>query len=151
MPHIEFNFIAVKPIRAEHPLGSGQIVEYEPGDAVPAGEWGRAADNLCELGKLVRVAVNVPDPGDSEPVQSMGAQPVGLSDPGLAYLAFEGQQLPRSATEEPVLVEDVDDDGEMEVAEYPVHLGAGLYELSDGSQVKGKAKATKAEAALAAV
>lgn len=29
---------------------------------------------------------------------------------------------------------------------YPKHVGGGMYELSDGSRVKGKKKATEAEA-----
>lgn len=59
MPEIVFSYVAVKPIRAEHPVGSGIIVEYAPGDVIPAGEWGRAADNLVELGKAARLAINV--------------------------------------------------------------------------------------------
>ena len=59
MPEIVFSYVAIKPLRAEHPVGSGIIVEYLPGDVIPAGEWGRAADNLVELGKAARLAVNV--------------------------------------------------------------------------------------------
>ncbi len=56
---IVYKFFAVKPIVAEHPIGSGLIVTYQPGEEVPASEWGRAADNLVELGKIARVAFNV--------------------------------------------------------------------------------------------
>ena len=43
---------ASKPFRAEHPIGSGTIVQYAPGDVVPAGEWGPAANWLKESGKI---------------------------------------------------------------------------------------------------
>lgn len=68
-----YRYFAVKPIRAEHPIGSGTIVDYKPGEEVPAGDWGRAADNLVELGKAARVAFNVPEEGD-EGVETMDVE-----------------------------------------------------------------------------
>lgn len=59
-----YRYFAIKPIKAEHPVGSGEIVDYKPGEEIPAGEWGRAADNLVELGKAARVAFNVPEEGE---------------------------------------------------------------------------------------
>lgn len=58
---IIYKYFAVIPIKAEHPVGSGIVVEYVQGDEVPASDWGRAADNLVELGKIQRVAFNVED------------------------------------------------------------------------------------------
>ena len=71
MMRVEYRYFAVKPLRAEHPVGSGLIVEYKPGEEVPAGEWGRAADNLVELGKAARVAFNVSE-GDDVPAVAYG-------------------------------------------------------------------------------
>lgn len=120
MTKIVFTYVAVKPLIAEHPVGSGQIVEYAPGDPIPAGEWGRAADNLVELGKAVRLAVNVDDDAEAK-----GADPVSAPE---AALHVTGDSEPES--------------------EYPVLGGAGWYTLSDGSRVRGKDAAYKAEAAL---
>lgn len=39
-------------------------------------------------------------------------------------------------------------DANAETAEYPVHKGGGYYQLSDGSQVRGKDAAVAAEKAL---
>lgn len=39
-------------------------------------------------------------------------------------------------------------DAGAETAEYPVHKGGGYYQLSDGSQVRGKDAAETAEKAL---
>lgn len=70
--HVEFSYVAIKPLRAEHPVGSGTIVEYQPGEVIPASDWGRAADNLVERGKAAMMAVNVMDaedmPVDDTPV-----------------------------------------------------------------------------------
>jgi hypothetical protein len=72
-----YRFFAIKPLRAEHPVGSGEIVEYKPGEEIPAGEWGRAADNLVELGKAARVAFNVED--DTEVGVEIGPAAVDIS------------------------------------------------------------------------
>lgn len=69
-----YRYFAVKPISAEHPIGSGEIVKYEPGQEVPAGEWGRAAANLVEMGKIARVAFNVDDNDDGTTLV-VGIQP----------------------------------------------------------------------------
>lgn len=59
-----YKYFAIKPLRAEHPVGSGKIVDYRPGEEIPGSDWGRAIDNLVELGKAARVAFNVPEEGD---------------------------------------------------------------------------------------
>jgi len=61
---IEYGYIALKPIKAEHPIGSGTVVEYLPGDPVPAADWGRAEDSLVERGKIARYMINVEEVGD---------------------------------------------------------------------------------------
>lgn len=62
--HVIYRYFAVKPIKAEHPIGSGEIVEFPPGAEIPGSDWGRAIHNLVELGKAARVAFNVPDDED---------------------------------------------------------------------------------------
>jgi hypothetical protein len=162
MPHIDVFYVAVKPIKAEHPVGSGTVVDYQPGDVIPAGEWGRAADNLVELGKAARMAINVPD--DNEDLSALGqlrgaAVPAGhgLSDPTHAYLALEGVD---TGTIGPAEDEEAEPEAEPDEAEaeeedqsdmshsYPEHTGGGWYTLSDGSRVRGEENAVAAEAAL---
>jgi len=104
---IQYSFIAIWPLDVEHPIGSGQVVHYEPGDIVPAGEWGAAAHNLMEMGRIERLAVNV------------------------ASL----QEVQQAA--------EVD-----EVVEYPVHVGAGWYLLSNGDRIRTKALAEQAQKEL---
>lgn len=134
MAHNVFRFIAVKQITAEHPLGSGIHVTYEPGDEVPANEWGRATDNLIEVGKIQRVALLVPD--DDDPPQGAGAEnsPLPAASERTAEevnAATAGEEPPSSAG-----------------TAWPRDLGKGQYELSDGSQVYGKNKAQAAQEAL---
>ena len=134
MPHVEFSWVALKPIRAEHPLGSGVVVEYMPGDLVPANDWGQAVEHLAANGKIAQIAINVLDPGEVAGVAAPpGPPPTGLSDPDRAYLALEGQPGP------------VEPDGA-----FPRHLGNGLYELGDGSKVRGKRAALAGQEALEA-
>lgn len=80
---VVYKYFAIKPIRAEHPVGSGEIVNYQPGQEIPASDWGRAADNLVELGKAARVAFNVPDPGEPQVetvTVSLGVEPPMVAD-----------------------------------------------------------------------
>ncbi len=155
MAHVEFSWVALKPIRAEHPLGSGTEVEYQPGDLVPANDWGQAVHHLEANGKIAQVAVNVLDPEDASGLASRpgGVPGKGLSDPDREFLAYEGQSKKKKAVAEPKLAKE-DSDGDEPVttdeSEFPHHLGAGLYELSDGSQVKGKFRAREAQATLTA-
>ena len=127
----QFVFIAVKPLRAEHPVGSGQIVNYAPGDVVPAADWGRAAGNLVESGKIIRTAMNVPvDQSD----------PLGGGGEGAPALAAAVSALPESSDDAPVT----------EV--FPQSVGRGFFLLSDGTRVRGAkiAAATQAELDAAA-
>lgn len=39
-------------------------------------------------------------------------------------------------------------DGDQETVEHPVHVGGGVFELSDGNRIKGKEAATAAQAEL---
>lgn len=89
---VEYHYFAVKPIRAEHPIGSGVIVEYLPGQEIPANDWGRAANNLVELGKAARVAFNIPEEGDDQ-LETVELQ-VGVT-PGFTD---EGQPTPDGAS-----------------------------------------------------
>lgn len=61
-----WGYKAVKPIRAEHPIGSGNIVEYKPGDEVPAGDWGASANWLIERDKIMRYGLNLYEDGTSD-------------------------------------------------------------------------------------
>jgi hypothetical protein len=156
MPHIVFSYVAVKPIKAEHPIGSGKIVDYEPGDVIPAGEWGRAADNLVELGKAAMMAINVPDDGEDWPSVGQLPDPAaptghGLSDPNHSYLNYEGVEREAVApAEEEAEAEPEAEEESREIShdEFPQHTGGGWYTLSDGSRVRGEEAATAAEAAL---
>lgn len=64
--NINYVYVAVQPIQAEHPIGSGIVVTYNPGDTFPGEEWGNAAHNLVEVGKAVRLAINVENGGGSQ-------------------------------------------------------------------------------------
>ncbi len=146
MPTVTFGFKAIKPLKAEHPLGSGTVVDYLPGDEVPAGEWkGAAVEALIENGKLMRYATNVYAPGEvgGEALPSVAAasQPEPQEHPGFADVG-EGIEVAPDGTE--VTLSDADS-----AEPFPRLLGGGSYELSDGSHVRGKAKAMAAQAQLA--
>ncbi len=150
MAHVEFDWVARKPFTAEHPLGTGTIVSYQPGDRVPANDWGQAAHHLEANDKIMRIAINVSDPGDGIVEEhASGNAGDGLSDPNRQYLAFEGRQP--LADEEPSLEPDDDEDDETggDPGVFPQHQGNGVYELSDGTTVRGKRRAEAAEEALA--
>lgn len=66
MVKIVVTYVAIKPLKAEHPIGSGIVVEYAPGELIPAEEWGRAAHNLVENGKAAMMAINVYDEDETE-------------------------------------------------------------------------------------
>ncbi len=134
MPHNEFRYIAVKGFTAAHPPGSGIEVTYGPGDKVPAGEWGRAADTLTESGKIIRTAVIVADPEDP---------PAAFSEPPAP--STEKTAVEVNAASDPAFAPDpvfADD------APYPRNHGRGRYELSDGTFVYGQNKAAEAQDAL---
>jgi hypothetical protein len=123
-------FYARKPLRAEHPIGSGTIVEYKPGDVIPAGEWGPAANWLVENGRAAEMFDNVwvDEEGASGPPPDTQVREHSLINAGDMH-----QSGPPSQHE-----------GEG----FPRHHGAGHYELSDGSRVRGKEDAIAAQAAL---
>ena len=138
MPHVELDWVALRPFQAEHPIGSGTVVDYEPGDTVPADDWGVAADHMAnaDIPKIAKMQVNVADPGDSTPVPGTPST-AGLSDPSRAYLQHEGQ----APLDEPTLEPPED-------ATWPVHIGRGTYQLSDGTRVRTKQAAVEAQANL---
>lgn len=74
---VVYKYFAVKPIRAAAP--DGGVVTYEPGQEVPASDWGRAADNLVEMGKIARVAFNVDDDAEIEVELGPAAVEIGAS------------------------------------------------------------------------
>jgi hypothetical protein len=76
-----YRYFAVKPLRAEHPVGSGEIVNYQPGDEIPGNDWGRATDNLVELGKAARVAFNVEDGEELDIKIGPAVDPVHVAPP----------------------------------------------------------------------
>lgn len=133
MAHNVFKFIAVKEIKAEHPIGSGIIVTYGPGDDVPANEWGRATDNLIEVGKIQRVAVLVADEDDLRQGAVPDDSPLPSSERTADEVNAETANEPPPASSE---------EG------WPRDHGRGDYELSDGSHVYGKNKAESAQAEL---
>ncbi len=114
------SYYARKPLRAEHPVGSGSIVEYQVGDVIPAGEWGASAEWLVENGKAALMMDNV-------------------------WVDDEGASGPPVATQ--VRPHHIIGADEVEV-EFPHHEGAGWYRLSNGEKVRGKEDAIAAEAAL---
>lgn len=121
---ITYTFVAVVPFKAEHPIGSGTVVTYNPGDTFPGEEWGNAAHNLVEVGKAVRLAVNVADAGGSQ---------VAVTPP--------------ASTEKPA--DEVNREREeLTVTGYPHKGGGGWWTLSDGSRVRGEDEALEAQKAL---
>lgn len=151
---VEFVFVACKPFDAEHPVGSGEYVHYEPGDVVPAEEWGMAAGHMTSGGTIMRYAINREGPGEDAPaVQEAQAAPVEVEVPS-ADESGDGQD--GASGDDAVLPDDPDDAGAGAEDEagaaaapsFPRHLGGGLYELSDGSEAKGKKNAEAAEAVL---
>jgi len=106
--------VAVSPFSAEHPVGSGTVVRYQPGERFPGEEWGMAAHNLVEMGKAVRLAVNVPELGGT-----ILSPPV---EPAVAPSAVEVSL-------------------ESYMGEFPVQGGGGWWMLSDGSRVRGEVAA----------
>jgi len=139
-------YYAQKPLRAEHPIGTGTIVEYAPGDVIPAGDWGASANWLVENGRAAVMynSVWVDDEGGASapPVEQTQPMNTALGEgaelgPPAAVHPFEG--------EEPLVDENAPyEDG----VNYPLHEGAGWYQLSDGNRVRGKVNAMAAQAAL---
>ncbi len=141
---VEWGFKAIKPFDAEHPIGSGKMVHYDPGDEVPASDWGRAEGFMVEAGTIMRYVKNV------------------LEVPGQTVSAPSAVQFPPVPTEapaEPTMVEDDDeveeddavestDEAETDTVPFPQHEGGGWYLLSDGEKVQGKAAAIAAQAEL---
>lgn len=121
---IEYAYVAVVPFDAEHPIGSGTVVHYNPGDPFPGEDWGNAAHNLVEVGKAVRLAVNIG--GGSQKV----ATPVVPES--TEFTAQEVNTL----------------QGAGPVTSYPIEGKAGWFELSDGTKIRGEEAADEAQAAL---
>lgn len=144
MDPVIWGFKAVKPFDAEHPIGSGIMVHYSPGEEVPAGDWGRAEGFMLEAGTIMRYAKNVvemPTPqvalaaqvGGNEEREEPSAPPAPAVDPLLADTADEAAP---------------EDDDTVSAEGFPRHVGGSIYELSDGEHVRGKQAALTAQAAL---
>lgn len=143
-------YYAARPFKALHPPDeTGVVVQYNPGDVVPAEEWGASANWLKEAGKIFPTAENVwvDDLPQTVPAseqihaQHVPEGPYPPSGPDPALHPFE--------EEEPLVNPLVDENAPFEKGvHYPLHEGAGWYQLSDGSRVRGKVNATAAEAAL---
>lgn len=147
---VRFGFKAIKPFDAEHPIGSGTMVHYAPGDEVPASEWGRAEGFMVEAGSIMRYAINVAEvPGQitAPPKLPPTDSPLSPPEQGPRPLSPENQEthysedLPDTVEEEWELPED---------GSYPFHKGGPLWVLSDRSLFRGKkAQALAAEAGIA--
>ena len=166
MATTRFRYFAVKPFTAEHPVGSGIIVQYNPADEVPAGEWkGAAVDAMVENDKLARMAEVVYEPGDPQYGLEPGVRPlpggeppaqrhwgVGTLDESDARTRERGELEPEAAAPD----EELEADGEPDEGEpeplgqdaYPINRGGGYWELSDGERVYGRNKAKLAQQAL---
>lgn len=143
-----WGFKAVRPFDAEHPVGSGKMVHYDPGDEVPASDWGRAEGFMVEAGTIMRYArdiATVPNPLPPPP------DPSTQLDPPVPT----ANDVPPEP--EPVAEEQGDGDQETETAPdievpedatFPHGAGGGWFVLSDGERVRGKAAAIAAQAAL---
>jgi len=120
-----FRYFAVKPMDAEHPIGSGTIVHYDVGEEIPGNDWGRSTDWLVENGKAVRMADNVwSDEGDGPAPEPVSLEPATDEERANAEAVAAG------------------------TATYPIAGKAGWFTLSDGSKVRGQEQAEAAEAAL---
>lgn len=137
-----FGYKAIKPFQAEHPLGSGTVVDYQPGDEVPADDWGRAGDNMVEAGRIMRYARNVYE--FPEQVAAAASKPTKTTEPDAPPEATTADELAAGDREQ------VDDDFVIPAgAEFPIHKGGPLWVLSDRTVLRGrKADALAAQANL---
>lgn len=133
---VHWGFKAIKPFDAEHPIGSGTMVHFEPGDEVPASDWGRAEGFMVEAGTIMRYARNVYEVQDPLPPTEV---------PSGAEAAPES--VPATPGPEPDADSESAESGEAEDP-FPRQLPAGWWLLSDGTKVRGKAAAVAAQSAL---
>ena len=150
MATIQFGFKAIKPITAWH---DEQEVTFQPGDEVPANEWkGAAVEALIENGKLMRYATNVYEAGEfggEALATQVRSVPMPDDRDELVARIADLERLVARLSGEPVEEEGGSDgSGTGENAPFPRGPDGGFYELSDGSRVKGKAKALAAQAEL---
>ena len=134
-------YYARKPLRAEHPIGSGTIVEYQPGDVIPAGEWGASANWLVENGRAAEMFDNVwvddvPAPQveqvherDHRRGDGFESGPPGVVNPN----------VDESAPKVPYGIE-----------AFPLSEGGGWFRTSDGSRIRGAKNAQAAQDELVA-
>lgn len=141
---VVWGFKAVKPFTAEHPIGSGTMVDYAPGDEVPASDWGRAEGFMVEAGTIIRYVKNVAEvPGQ------VTTPPPGVMDSPVVVPTVSPPEPSAVVVEEDE--EEEGDDGLAEVpedAEFPYAVGGGWYVLSNGERVRGRSAATNAQATL---
>lgn len=143
---VHWGFKAIKPFDAEHPIGTGTMVHYDPGDEVPASDWGRAEGFMVEAGSIMRYAKNVAEvPGQitTPPREAIPTQAPPEQGP-----------RPLSPENDPAVGEvtgEVGEDWELpDGGSYPFHKGGPLWVLSNRSLFRGKkAQALAAEAQVA--
>jgi hypothetical protein len=164
MARIVYGYKAVKPLTAwvkDAQFPDGHEVTYQPGDEVPAGEWkGAAVNAMLENGRLMRYALNVYEAGEF----GGDAPPVAVGEPSLG-LVSDGVSTSEVMEELRSLRRQIDllsqraagpDDGAADLEAdlavvdgvFPRAEAGGMFVLSDGVRVKGKAKAIAAQAAL---
>lgn len=123
---------AAKPFKAEHPIGSNTIVEYKPGDVVPAGDWGPAESWLKESGKIFEGVTIVYTDDEDLPVSAV------------QQLAVKEYHNDGSVPSGPL----VEAPGEPVEEGFPQHIGFGNYRLSTGENIKGQENAHAAQAVI---
>lgn len=144
-----WGFKAIKPFDAEHPIGSGTLVHYNPGDEVPASEWGRAEGFMVEAGTIMRYARNVAEvPGQ---IIASESEPEEVEETEETTEEDGDEPVEEDAPEETETTPDDDEppaeEGDAEATAFPVKVESG-YQLSDGNIVAGKARAIAAQAEL---
>lgn len=147
------DYIVVKP--AKYDFGQGEVM-LEQGTIIPgaiAETWGNGLMHLLNLGRLAPTpAVEDDHPRKfdvtSEPPVIVAAGAIAAADApeAEAEAEVEGEEDPEPE------IEQSDDEPEAEEDEvtpvFPQHKAAGVFTLSDGSEVKGKKAAIDAQAAL---
>lgn len=132
---VDIHYLVLKPIE----VGShGEYVHLKPGDTIDsetAHAWGHVVDRMVDMGKIAPMPV-YSDEWLLEQVRQRGLVPGGSG-------AEEGSGAGDAAPS------DLDDSDEADVeGAHPRHVGGGVWELSDGRQLKGKRAALAAQAEL---
>lgn len=176
MSGLELHYVALKPIACG--LANGGVHTFQPGDIIPAEEahaWpGRAVDNLIAVSKvapvhsaredvdaqLEKLAAVSAAHAEANPAPVVDDLPGGKEDgeqEETSAPVLSSSEEETDGTDEPSLEPEPDpalsaengDSGEgLDGKAFPQHVGFGVYELSDGSTVRGKDEAQEAQALL---